>query len=305
MKLVGLMPVRNEDWCLGLSARVVLQWCDELVVTLHACAERSHYIMREVFHETQRVRFIHSFDPMWDEMRQREIMLMTARQDNATHIAMIDADEVLSANLLEPDIRIAGESRVRGFVSTLSPGQMLELPGYNLRGSLDRYHANGIWGNRWFSCAFKDQPEAHWAGDKFHSRKPAGVKWQNWRPIQQGEGGILHLWGASERRLRAKHALYKVVERLRFERKSVAEIDHLYNLWRSEADVTKYYNKLTLEPAWTYARVPVKSWWAHRLGPGEHPIDSDGEPWQIAEVQRLVAEHGRDRFAGLDLFGVV
>ena len=30
------MPVRNEAWCLGLTARAALKWCDELVILDHA-----------------------------------------------------------------------------------------------------------------------------------------------------------------------------------------------------------------------------------------------------------------------------
>jgi hypothetical protein len=33
-------------------------------------------------------------------------------------------------------------------------------------------------------------------------------------------------------------------------------------------------------------------------------LDVDAEPWQEAEVRRLVAEYGREKFTGLDLFGV-
>jgi hypothetical protein len=40
MKLIGLMPVRGEDWILGLSARAALMWCDELVILLHSCTDR-------------------------------------------------------------------------------------------------------------------------------------------------------------------------------------------------------------------------------------------------------------------------
>lgn len=311
MKLVGLMPVRNEDWVLGLSARVALQWCDVLVVYLHACEDRSQAILREVFGETKHVHFIHSYDPTWNEMPQRETMLKVARDIGATHIAMIDADEVLTANLLpqKDDGHYCADRGVRDYVAALSPGQMLELPGYNLRGSLDRYHSNGIWGNRWFSCAFKDQPEAHWAGDKFHSRNPAGVAWRPLRPIQQGEGGILHLWGASERRLRAKHALYKVTERLRWPEKKVRDIEETYNLWRSTEDVLKLYPKQWGEP-WEYATVP-KEWWDERLEPWLHVknpedlVEGNGEVlWQEAEVCRLVQEHGPEKFKGLDLFGL-
>lgn len=285
------MPVRNEDWVLGLSARVALQWCDELVILMHDCVDNTAQIVADLHSEFPgRIGDVDAVGP-WDEMRHRQRLLDCARSEDATHIAMIDADEVLTANLLPTPELI----RIRGMVNALKPGDMLELPGYNLRGSLDRYHSNGIWGNRWFSCAFKDTPEAHWAGDKFHSRNPAGVRWRNWRPIQQGEGGILHLWGASERRLIAKHALYKVVERLRFAHKPVAEIDDLYSL------------AIKPRERWEFASTP-REWWNYGATPAAvyaNVADSiQAEPWQEAEVRRLVQEHGKEKFQGLDLFGV-
>jgi hypothetical protein len=306
MKLVGLMPVRNEDWVLGLSARVALQWCDHLIVLDHDSTDQSARIIDEIDPGANRTSILHERGG-WEEMRHRQIMLNGARAEGATHIAMIDADEVLTANLVPQALSI---TRIRALVAELAPGQMLELPGYNLRGSLDRYHSNGIWGNRWFSCAFKDQPEAHWAGDKFHSRNPAGVNWRTWRPIKQGEGGILHLWGSSERRLRAKHSLYKCVERLRFPAKSAVEIDRMYNLWRSPNDSEVSYpaQKHWAEP-WAYTRTPTEWWsgydWKLLDIPEDRMCDGDNEPlWQEAEVCRLVQEHGEEKFVGLDLFGV-
>lgn len=293
MKLIGLMPVRNEDWCLGLSARVALLWCDELVILLHACEDGTAQIVRELQseHQSRVVQMVTGGE--WTEMEHRQHMLQSARAREATHIAMIDADEVLTANL--------ANHRIQALVNALQPGQMLELPGYNLRGSLNRYHSNGIWGNRWFSCAFKDTSEAHWTGDKFHSRNPAGVRWRNWRPINQGEGGILHLWGASERRLTAKHALYKVTERLRWPTKPTTEIERMYNLWRSPDDSWpgSRIDQTWGEP-WTYANVPEN--WKH-IHLMQH-MELDREPWQEAEVRRLVQEHGALVFKGLDLFGV-
>jgi hypothetical protein len=31
----------------------------------------------------------------------------------------------------------------------------------------------------------------------------------------------------------------------------------------------------------------------------------DAEPWQEAECRKLIEQHGRAKFAGMDLFGVV
>ncbi len=300
------MPVRNEDWVLGLSARVALMWCDEIILWMHACEDRSPEIALEVRDETAgddaRVRIFFQEKPEWDEMTHRQRMLEEARKRGATHIAIVDADEVLTGNLIPQIGGAYTEPRrlpVTHCVAAASDGKILELPGYNLRGSLNQYHANGLWGNRWFSVAFADRPELHWGGDRFHHREPMGHKWYPYKPIEQGAGGVMHLWGASERRLKAKHAMYKVTERLRFPMKPVPKIDVMYSLWRSECDgLAEGFSGAR----WKYAAVP-DAWWAPYAHLMKY-LNVDAEPWQEAEVRRLVARYGAEHFRGLDLFGV-
>jgi Glycosyl transferase family 2 len=283
MKLIGLMPVRNEDWVIGLTARVALMWCDELVILNHASDEGA--VMLDILHESPaRVQITDEHDEQWKEMEHRQKMLRIARANGATHIAIIDADELLTGNLL---------GSVRDLVEATPHGSILQLPGYNLRGSLDRYHANGVWGSRWFSTAFPDDPKLHWTGDTFHQREPLGLALRPYRPVQQGQGGVLHLWGVSERRLMAKHALYKITERLRWPDKPVAEIDRLYSLAFAAPVIGR---------RWEYAITPPE--W---LAPYAYLMDQlhiHGTPWQETESRRIVAEHPWIT-AGLDLFGVV
>src|SRR5215475_9209519 len=104
MKLTAIMPVRNEEWILGLSARVALEWCDELVVLNHCSFDRTHAILEEISRETGRVRFAAHNTSQWREMEHRQQLLDIARHYEATHIALIDADEVLCADSL-PGIR--------------------------------------------------------------------------------------------------------------------------------------------------------------------------------------------------------
>lgn len=296
------MPVRNESWCLGLTARAALMWCDELVMLDHASTDQTREIMNDLAGEFfPRVSSVVATDPIWDEMQHRQRLLQCARFLGGTHFAIIDADELLTGNLIgnpELDAGIAIHRSVRGMARTWDDA-ILQLPGYNLRHGIAEYHNNGVWGNRWFSTAFKDDPRLNWAGDCFHHREPMGAKLQPYRPIQQGQGGTMHLWGASERRLIAKHALYKVTETLRWPGKSIAEIEKMYSLaTKGDPQDAAYGTPET----WTYSPVP-ESWWApykHLM----HHLDLEQEPWQEAEVRRLVAEHGRERFAGLDLFGV-
>lgn len=282
MRIVATMPCRNDGWCLGLSLRVALLWCDAVVLLLHQCTDDSLAIAQEVAtEELGRVRIIFT-DGEWDEMVHRQIMLSEARAMGATHIAIVDADEVATANLLS-------EPRFASALLCMELGQMLQLPGYNLRDSLTTYHSSGLWAHRWFSCVFRDTDAARWSGDTFHHREPHGVNWQPWQPIRQGAGGILHLWGHDPKRIAAKHALYKITERLRWPNKPVGEIDKMYSLWWDED---------TAERAATPA-----SWWKgyeHLM----HYLDLYREPWQIAEAQRIVAANPSIT-RGLDLFEVI
>lgn len=289
MKLVGLMPVRNEGWILGLSARVALRWCDALVILDHASTDESVAIEAELVREygEGRVTLLRDPRPVWDEMNHRDVMLRAARGIDATHIAIVDADEALTANLLDG---------IRATVEALPPGYMIQLPGYNLRGGLYRYHTTGIWSERWFSVAFADHPQLHWAGDRFHHREPMGRSLRVIFPYGQEDGGVMHLWGASERRLIAKHALYKMTEVLRWPDKPRAEIDRTYSLAFNPALALQFAQQ------WRYDVTPDE-WWGGYADLIRH-VDLERVPWQEAECARLFAEHGAQKFAGLDLFGL-
>lgn len=281
------MPVRNEDWVLELSARFALMWVDELILLDHRSEDRSRKIMNQVSDDhPERVIIRDWREQKWDEMPMRQHLLEEARARSGSHIALIDADEILTANLLP---------NIRHHIANMPHGHILMLPGYNLRGG-QRYHANGIWGNRWFSTAFADDSRLGWTGDRFHSREPHGMKLREYRPIQQGEGGVLHLWGASERRLRAKSALYKLTERLRWPEKPIAEIDRMYS-WAIYGQPG--HPSFGTPQNWSYAEVPA-AWWGLR----DLDLDMVPCPWQEAEVRRLLDQHGEELASGLDLFGV-
>ncbi len=299
MHLVGCMPCRNEDWVLALSARVALMWCDTLIIYVHASTDRSWEIASSMAEDEYRGRVcaIRDDEHIWHEMQQRQRLLQAARQAKATHIAIVDADEVLTGSLVTGCGNISGREIIGNAFESAPLDTIMHLPGYNLRGGIDRYHSSGLWGNRWFSVAFKDDPVLNWGGDRFHHREPMGFHLEPYKPVAQHQGGIMHLWGASERRLRAKSAHYKLIERMRWPNKPVREIDTMYS-WaihgRPQSD--------DVPAKWQYRDVPA-AWWdpyAH-LMPHLH---LDAEPWQESEIRRIVAKNPGIE-AGLDLFGTI
>jgi hypothetical protein len=278
--LIGLMIVRNEDWCLEAAVRSALMWCDYVAVYLHSCTDDSSAIVKRLSEETKRISWMTSDDPEWNEMAHRQELLEDARTLNPTHFAIIDADEILCATLL-PTIREA--------IEALPEKTALQVPWIILRGSVHRYHSNGQWGGAWRSIAFKDSPDLHWEGDRFHHTEPFGLT-RGVRYSDHEQGGMLHLWGVSERRLRAKQALYKMTERLRWPEKMVVTIDQFYSKWKCPAG-----------ELWSFETVP-DAWLA---GYDVRLInETPAAIWQEGECNRLYALHGAEAFHGLDLFGL-
>jgi len=286
MKLVGLMPVRNESWILGLSARVALKWCDMLIVADHASGDASRDIMNELHREFGADRFLIRDDreDQWREMAQRQMLLDEAREEGATHIAIIDADEILTGNLLP---------NIRSIVEACEPGNILMLPGYNMRGSIGRYHSNGIWSRRWFSTAFADNPRLHWAceGYDHHHREPRGVPLNAFRPVRQGTGGVMHLWGVPEERLKQKHRFYRISERMKFPNKPAHEIEAMYSMAEHGRPPHDHPG------SWTYQQAPA-DWWSDYADLMKY-LHVDAEPWQRAWCDEQIVKYGREHFAGL------
>lgn len=284
------MPVRNEQWCLGLTLRALLMWVDAVILMDHGSTDGTRQVIHDVASEVETDRVIvvdHPDTSTWREMEMRQQLLIYARRYGATHIVILDADELLTGNLLDTARHLTRDQIPR-------PGSILRLPGYNLRGGLHQYHSNGVWANRWFSVAFADDSRLGWQGDRYHAREPQGASLNVWQPLRQGNGGVLHLWGVSERRLRAKQAWYRIAERLRWPDKPAVQIEATYG-YATKGDARV--------PAarWTYADVP-ESWWVTYAHLMQH-VDVEATPWQEPLIKAAIAEHGRDKFAGLDLLG--
>ena len=295
MKLICTMPVRNEDWCLALTARAALMWCDHLVIGNHASTDSTVEIIKKIMGEDpMRITPLHTDEPTWREMEHRQAMLDVARMAGATHIAMVDADEILTGNLL-PDIR----QRIENWCA--SDG-ILNLPWLALARDPLRYISGpSYWGDRQnVTMAFKDRPDYHWAarnGYDFHQRPPMSTEPKRFvQPLKHTEGGLMHLQFLSERRLRAKQALYQMTEVLRWPGRTPArQLAEMYG--------HAVYDSNPAARGVTTAAVPLE-WWIPYAHLERTLCLDDGLPWQETEVKQLLAEHGREKFAGLDLFGL-
>ena len=263
-------------------------WADSVIVLLHACTDRSEDIVNEISAENPgRIHIIVEPDPVWREMSHRQRLLDEARKHGATHLGCVDADEVISGNLL---------AKIREQISCLPPGAKLQMRRPNLWDSINQYAIDAPskqgrffanWANEQMTVAVADHPALTWKaqnGYDHHQRDPQGS-----RPgAFMQELGLMHLQFANRRRLIEKHRSYQIEEKLRWgHQKSDAEIKALYSL-----AIRPQYARLAPVPA---------SWW-EPYRDILHYLDLEAEPWQTRENVRAIAQHGREKFAGLDLF---
>lgn len=288
-KIVAILPCRNSGWILGLSARALMMWCDSIVILDHASNDSTPQIITDLRAEySGRVVNLRKGDAVWAEMSHRNTLLEIAREEfSPSHIVIIDDDELIAGNLLP---------RIRQMVEATPRGAVLQLPWVQLKGSINTYISSGMWSQQCASTAFPDDPAYCWAarnGYDHHNRHPMGKPHVQHMPLGRNAktGGIMHLQMASDKRLRYKQAHYVMAcETLRYPgRKTPRELNAMYG-------PTVY------APGSTLSLVPAEWWNGY-----EHLmkyLDVDAEPWQKSECQRLWKEHGPERFAGLDLFGV-
>lgn len=282
MKLVGMMPARNEAWIIGLSLSVALMYCDEMIVSDHGSTDRTLDVIMEISRRHPgRVHVVADESPDWSEMAIREVLLRSARERGATHGALIDADEIISANL----VHRAQELYARGCPA----GFALRLPMISPWGGVDRHRIDagfklGLWAG--YAIDARTRYAAPADGYEMHGRLPGRLK----ELALDVEGGVLHMQFCSLRRLRAKAVWYKLNEVLRYGRGvPPAKLNEQYD-W-------------AIAPGET-APMP-EAWWGPYRELAARYLDLNAEPWHEAEVRRLAREHGMDRFAGIDFLGVL
>jgi hypothetical protein len=288
MKIVGIMPVRNEDWCLGFTARAALRWVDALVVLDHLSTDHTAEILSDIKTEhPTRVWLLEDKSPEWEEMRHRQMLLDYARGLKATHIAIIDADECVTADIVP---------HMREMFEKCPPNQTLQLPWHQMRGDIHAYISVGTWAEQYASVGFVDNPGLHWEARgrekyDFHHRHPMGRAFIPYRPCRR-TSGLMHFQFVNRRRLLAKQDLYKMTELIRWGRPPEtvnAQYQYATGVWDASAEI------VTSDTPWRWLAEYAPLIYRH--------FRPDLEPWQEAACASLLKKHGPNFFRGLRLHG--
>lgn len=296
-KIVATLLARLDQWSIELAIRVALEWCDEIVIGMHEPGGKALDPTWKIISKLSpdlinRINVVALTDATWDEMNMRQRLLESARGCGATHIAIVDADEAVTADLI-PDIR--------EMVLKLKPCETIEVPmvsphhGASKGGAcLDFARVDGVFASARITLAFGDDPSLSWQnaadGYCYHNRPPKGITQRTNLQTRSAMSGVFHLQYATLQRLGAKAAFYKLTERMKFPDRDESQpgpLNHKYD-WTLRDDGERY------------EKIPDSAW-AYPFGDGRKMVDLGEIAWQAWAISALVGRLDPKVIAGLDI----
>ena len=151
MKIVALLPFKNEAWCLPSYLHNTLKVVDEIIAIDDGSIDDSAKILKDAGAKVYSADNLRNFNSGWSEGSIRAELLKLGRESGGTHFVCLDADESFTNNFVE----ISKES-----ISQLRPGEKIAMQWLALWKSYTHYrHDSTVWSNNWKDFIVADSPE--------------------------------------------------------------------------------------------------------------------------------------------------
>ena len=268
MKVIALMPVKNEEWILDYTLTCLKNFVDEVVVLRNGSTDSTPDILSK--------HNVTVIDKPFDGFGSlRKELLRVGREHGGTHFVFLDADEAFTADLQE-DFR----DLLRGML----PGQRILLRWLAMWKSPFVFRDDeSVWSNNFKDFVFCDDGISDFDETWIHEpRTPGENKPSNTVKIEQ-YGGVLHYQFVPWERFQAKLRWYRYLELAR-NPDSAPEIIATYRITEDDPS----------------ARVsPIKSSWIHGYSV-PCGIENTEPGWFLTEIKKMDERFGKDYFSVLD-----
>ena len=189
MKVIALLPFRNEEWCLPSYLHNTTKIVDEIIAIDDGSIDNSVKILEDAGAKVYSSEKLIKFNSGWSEGSIRAELLKLGREAGGTHFVCLDADETFTNPLVE---------NFQELLPQLKPGEKMSLQWLALWKSYSSYrHDTTVWSNNWKDFVVCDDPSLSYNHNQhMHvGRTPASVSDVNnesWRRLENEHGAVMH-----------------------------------------------------------------------------------------------------------------
>lgn len=297
MKIITLMPFRNEEHFLKTSIPSAYEISDEIICINDKSNDKSKKVAKElgaIVYDNSKDNELGSI-----ENEVRNSLLNLGRDHKGTHFIFLDADEALSSNLKD-NIQT---------ISDLQPGQSLELLWLAMWKSLTRFkNDKSVWANNFKDFIYCDDINLKFENKIFKNLNyksydvawpthPARTPSQNKIRFGINTGAILHYQFSNWEAFQLKQCWYRCSELIQNNGTNHTEINNKYKITLEEDNLkTNFFNQFKTKkvPIFLYEDIIL---------PDLNEIYNQ-YLWRLEQIQNWFNLFGKEYFKDLDIWHV-
>jgi len=275
MKIIGLLPVKNEAWVLPHALASLTAFCDVVIVADQNSDDGS----REICRTFPKVVLIESAESRTCTRARWQLLDAARSYDGFNLLWSTDADELVSPSAARSFI-----DRRRG---ELTPGTIVECRYVHLWGGFDRYRVFSVhYAPKWKELALVDDRRMDWNRAHLLSLHEPRVPIDGAAKTIQADVTVLHLQWLLPNRTQSRQAWYRCREWLD---------------GRDAAGINERYQGTLPAPRARTEQVPPA--WVRDVTFPDLAVDAE-ESWTDRDLGRWFSEHTPQHFEPLEIWHI-
>lgn len=274
MKIIGVLPIKNESAFIETYMSSVDQVCDKVIVLDDSSTDNSV----EILSKNNKFEVI-TIDNDNNWSTKRAALFDVARQNSATHIISLDADEAFTHSFIENFDTIVNQTK---------PGFRYTFQWLAMWKSYTQYRQDySVWSNSFKDFLFHDDGKLEYSGSWIH--EPRFPNTNNVTQFPTNMGAVFHFQFSCWDAFQIKQSWYRCLERVKNPNKHPQQINLTYSITLDDNNV----NTVQAPELW-YKNIKM-------------PNDNDiykNSLWRIDDIKKWFEEYGIEYFSGLNIWHV-
>jgi len=292
MKIIALLPFKNEEWCLPTYLHNTLKVVDDIIAIDDGSTDNSVKILEDAGVTVYSSEKLRNYKSGWSEGSIRAELLKLGREAGGTHFLCLDADESVSNMFVVLFDQI---------VAQMNPGDKISMQWLALWKSYTQYRDDRtVWSNNWKDFFFMDRPDLKY-NSKQHmhlGRTPVGLNefgQSSWLRLRSEHGTVLHYQFSAYNNFQLKQSWFRCSELIESPGTEAA-INSKYSITLLDDNV-----KLTEMPEEWYIDIPT---------PKVVNFDPDWKEENfvrgdlLSGIKKYFDDYGVEYFKGLDIWHI-